>query len=73
MNIDTGEVRDLQDLSAAEKNSGAWLPLRGKWAKKYHQKTPVSAADRSRILKAESKRLRRRASLLEQIAGRVNE
>lgn len=69
MNIETGEVRDEKFLSAQEISSGNWMRLRGKWAKKYAQKTPVTADDRRRILLAEAKRLRKHAKRLASLAS----
>jgi hypothetical protein len=66
MNISTGQVRDVTELNRAEKQSGDWIPLRGKWKRKYAQKQPATDADRRRIVAAEAKRLRRKARRLDE-------
>jgi hypothetical protein len=60
MNIETREIKDLNDLSPAEKASGKWIPV----AKKYVQKQPITDADFARIEKAHARwqhRLAKRA------------
>lgn len=70
MNIETGEVRNVADLSDDEKRSGNWIPLCGKMKRKYAQKQPVTDEDRRRIIAAEAKRLRKKAARLDAAAGR---
>jgi hypothetical protein len=55
MNIETGEVRSIEDITPREMASGLWIKLK----KGYTPKSPVSDADRARIIKAEIKRLAR--------------
>ena len=61
MNIETREIRDVSELSDAEKASGQWIPVAKKWGKKYAQKQPVTDADFARMLKADDRRKRRAA------------
>lgn len=55
MNIETREIRDMNELTADERESGKWIPV----AKKYVQKQPISDDDYARILAAEERRQRR--------------
>lgn len=59
MNIETREVRDVEDLTPRELASGKWIEL-----KTYVPKTPVSDRDYRRILLAEERRLNRAARRL---------
>jgi hypothetical protein len=55
MNIETREIRDVNDLTEDEKRSGKWIPAR----RKYAQRQPLSDADFARIVAANDRRLRR--------------
>lgn len=57
MNIETREIRDLNELTPAQRASGKWIPV----AKKYVQKQPISDADFARIQKAHDRWQRRLA------------
>lgn len=66
MNIETGEIRDLDALTDKEKASGKWAPIPASiwkrlYAKGYTAKVPKSDEDFARILKADEKRKRRAA------------
>jgi transcription initiation factor IIE alpha subunit len=55
MNIETREIRDLNEITPAERASGEWIPV----AKKYVQKQPISDEDYARIMAANERRTRR--------------
>jgi transcription initiation factor IIE alpha subunit len=55
MNIETREIRDLNEITPAERASGKWIPV----AKKYVKKQPISDEDYARIMAAEERRIRR--------------
>lgn len=57
MNIETRGIKDVADLTHAERASGKWIPV----AKKYVQKQPISDADFARIQKAHDRWQRRLA------------
>jgi len=74
MNIDTGEIKDADALTDAEKASGRWNPLtegsEPNWAKHYLKqlarmvrpaREPRTPIDFARIAKAEAKRARKAA------------
>ena len=62
MNTETREIRTVDQLTDAEKQSGTWIPIAEKWAEKYVQKQPVSDADFRCIVAANERRLRRAES-----------
>ena len=55
MNIDTGEVRKLEDLSADDLRSGKWLKL----PKAYERKVPLTPDDHANVLRAHQRMLRK--------------
>lgn len=57
MNVETREIKPADELTAAERASGKWIPV----AKKYVAKQPISDADFARIMKADERRKRRAA------------
>jgi hypothetical protein len=56
MNIDTGEIRNLNDLSEKEKKSGRWVEIPAKYLKQYVKKTPTTDDDYAALNTAEAKR-----------------
>jgi hypothetical protein len=58
MNIETREIRAAAALTAEEKASGKWIPVR----RKYAQKQPITDADFARIIAADERRKRRAAN-----------
>lgn len=57
MNTETREIRNERDISADEKASGKWIPVR----RKYVRKQPITDADYARIMAADERRKRRAA------------
>lgn len=63
MNIETGEVKDISELTEEEKRSGKWIRLVDPRTPPppYVPKVPVTEGDFAAVLKAQAKRERKAA------------
>ena len=67
MNIETGEVKPMDQLTPAELASGKWVPLPpGFIPKPYVPKTPTTRVDFTRLQRADDRRQRKMAKRKQQ-------
>lgn len=62
MNIETGEIKNADDLTAEQRASGKWVPLPPYWrVKSYTPKAPSTRHDFTRLQHADDRRARKAA------------
>ncbi len=62
MNVETGEIKRMDELTEAQRKSGKWLPFEG-WNRKERRKETAR-------LRREARRRARKQRLLDQLTGK---